>query len=83
MNILITGCAGFIGYNLSEHLLDNKHKIIGLDNFDEYYSVALKKKRINELKKNKNFIILKYFLKKYLNGIRITKFIILNNIKMY
>tara|TARA_B110000495_G_C22581602_1_gene349339 strand:- start:206 stop:436 length:231 start_codon:yes stop_codon:yes gene_type:complete len=76
MNILITGCAGFIGYNLSEHLLDNKRKIIRLDNFDEYYSVALKIKKIDELKKNKNFLILKYFFKKYLNGIRITKFII-------
>ena len=64
MNILITGCAGFIGYNLSEHLLDNKRKIIRLDNFDEYYSVALKKKRINELKKNKNFLIFKYFFEK-------------------
>ncbi len=58
MNILITGCAGFIGYNLSEHLLNNNHKIVGLDNFDNYYSVLLKKKRINQLKKNKKFIFL-------------------------
>ena len=73
MNILITGCAGFIGYNLSEHLLDNKHKIIGLDNFDKYYSVALKKKRINELKKNKNFLFLKINIadeKKLLNSFK-------------
>ena len=46
MNILITGCAGFIGYNLSEHLLKDSHKILGVDNFDKYYSIVLKKKEL-------------------------------------
>ena len=58
MNILITGCAGFIGYNLSEHLMNDNHKILGVDNYDEYYSIILKKKRINQLKKNKKFSFL-------------------------
>ena len=58
MIILITGCAGFIGYSLSEHLLNYNHKVLGIDNFDDYYSVSLKKKRINKLKKFKKF----YFL---------------------
>ena len=46
MKILITGVAGFIGYNLaSSFLLKNKNiKIIGIDNFDKYYSIKLKKK---------------------------------------
>jgi len=55
MKILITGVAGFIGFNIAEHLLKNKNKVFGLDNFDRYYSIALKKKRLSILNKNKNF----------------------------
>ena len=45
MKILITGVAGFIGFNLAQHLLkiDKKNKIIGLDILNNYYSVELKK----------------------------------------
>ena len=54
--ILITGVAGFIGFSLAKSLLTNKKFIIyGVDNFDPYYSVKLKKKRVTELKKYKNF----------------------------
>ena len=42
--VLITGAAGFIGYNLSKYLLEKKYKVVGIDNFDNYYSVKLKKK---------------------------------------
>ena len=56
MKILITGAAGFIGFHLSRNLLKfKKNKIYGIDNFDEYYSIKLKKKRIELLKKEKNF----------------------------
>ena len=56
MKIFITGVVGFIGYNLAEHLLKNKkNKVYGIDCFDDYYSVKLKKKRLNILKKKKNF----------------------------
>ena len=56
MNILITGVAGFIGYNFSNFFLKKKaNKIYGIDNFDKYYSIGLKKKRIKLLKKKKNF----------------------------
>jgi len=58
MNILITGVAGFIGFNLAKSLLKN-HNIFGIDNFDNYYSVKFKKKRIQELKKNKKFFFKK------------------------
>ena len=58
MNILITGVAGFIGFNLAKSLLKN-HNIFGIDNYDDYYSVKFKKKRIQELKKNKNFFFKK------------------------
>ena len=52
MKILITGSAGFIGYNFAKFLLKNtKHKIIGLDNLNNYYSVKIKKERLKILKK--------------------------------
>ena len=42
--ILITGCAGFIGFHLSKYLLNEKnYKIIGIDNLNSYYDVGLKK----------------------------------------
>jgi UDP-glucuronate 4-epimerase len=56
MNILVTGAAGFIGYNFIKQLQNNKKiKIIGIDIFEDYYDVNLKKKRILDLKKNRNF----------------------------
>ena len=43
MQILITGVAGFIGFNLAKFLLDKKISIYGVDNINDYYSVSLKK----------------------------------------
>ena len=60
MKIFITGVAGFIGYNLAfECLKDSNNKVYGIDSYDDYYSVNLKKKRIKNLKKNKNFFFSK------------------------
>jgi UDP-glucuronate 4-epimerase len=59
MKILITGVAGFIGYNLADFFLKKKIKILGIDNFDDYYSVNYKKKRVEYLKKYKNFFFKK------------------------
>ncbi len=57
MQIIVTGVAGFIGFNLSKLLLRKKNiKIIGLDNINSYYSTKLKKDRIKELRKSKNFV---------------------------
>ena len=64
MNILITGCAGFIGYSLSKKLLLNKKiNVLGFDNLNNYYSLKLKKYRIKKLKKFKNFSFQKLDLK--------------------
>ncbi len=49
MKILITGAAGFIGYHLTNKLIKTKHKIFGIDNFNNYYSVKLKKDRVKDL----------------------------------
>ena len=57
MKILITGCAGFIGYHIAEKILKDlkKCKVYGVDNFNNYYSPELKKKRIINLKKYQKF----------------------------
>ena len=60
--ILISGCAGFIGYHLTDKLLRNKKLILGVDNLDPYYDISLKKDRIKNLKKNKNFKFHKFDL---------------------
>ena len=62
MKYLITGCAGFIGFNLAKKLLNQNEFIIGIDNLNKYYDVKIKKKRLDILKKYKNFTFTKGFL---------------------
>ena len=53
MRILVTGCAGFIGFHVVLYLLNKtNYKIFGIDNLNNYYDVNLKKKRLQILKKN-------------------------------
>ena len=62
--ILITGCAGFIGFHLSKFYLDKKIKVLGIDNINNYYDVNYKYKRLKILKNYKNFTFIKLDLKK-------------------
>ena len=55
MRILVTGNAGFIGFHLSKKLLMQNYSVFGIDNINNYYDTDLKKNRLKELKKNKNF----------------------------
>ncbi len=55
MNVLITGAAGFIGSALALRLLDEGHKVCGLDNLNDYYDVNLKKDRLERLKSYSGF----------------------------
>jgi UDP-glucuronate 4-epimerase len=57
--ILITGCAGFIGFHLCKSLLKKKKIIIGIDNINNYYSVKLKTHRLKILSEYKNFFFKK------------------------
>lgn len=56
---LVTGAAGFVGYFLSKHLLDNGCTVIGLDNLNDYYDVNLKHERLNQLKPYAKFTFIK------------------------
>jgi len=49
MTILVTGAAGFIGMHVAAALLARGERVIGIDNFNDYYPVALKEARIAEL----------------------------------
>ncbi|MDG5800843.1 GDP-mannose 4,6-dehydratase [Marinilabiliaceae bacterium ANBcel2] len=51
MSVLITGIGGFIGSHLAERLHDLGQRVIGIDNFCEYYPAYLKKMNAEELKK--------------------------------
>lgn len=55
MNILVTGAAGFIGSHLCERLLRKNHKVVGLDNFDEFYDPLVKQSNISSCLQNSNF----------------------------
>lgn len=48
MKILITGTAGFIGFHVTQRLLEENYEIVGLDNINDYYDVKLKKNRLKE-----------------------------------
>ena len=59
MKIILTGCAGFIGFHLAKKYLEMNYTVIGIDNLNSYYSKKLKKDRLNQLfehPKKRNFI---------------------------
>ena len=52
MKILVTGAAGFIGHHVSARLLARGDEVVGIDNFNDYYSVALKRDREAKLRRD-------------------------------
>jgi len=57
--ILLTGCAGFIGSSLLDRLLKDGYRVIGVDNFNDYYDYRQKQENISKALKNKNFRLIK------------------------
>ena len=53
--VIVTGCSGFIGFNLTSNLLDNNYEVIGIDSLNDAYDVNLKNFRLSKIKNNKNF----------------------------
>ena len=49
MKVLVTGAAGFIGMHLAERLARDGVEVVGVDDFDPYYDVALKRARASRL----------------------------------
>jgi UDP-glucuronate 4-epimerase len=54
-NVLVTGAAGFIGFQLCRRLLDDGIRVTGLDNLNPYYDVRLKEDRLEKITPADNF----------------------------
>ncbi len=52
MKILLTGVAGFIGSHVAEALLALDHHVIGIDNFNDYYSPAQKRSNVLSIERH-------------------------------
>jgi hypothetical protein len=55
MKVLVTGAAGFIGMHVCERLLARGDEVVGVDNLNDYYDVALKEARLARLSPNGAF----------------------------
>jgi len=55
MTVLVTGAAGFIGSYVAKALLARGDKVVGIDNFSEYYDPVLKFARLKPLREDRGF----------------------------
>ena len=61
-NVLVTGAAGFIGFQLSRRLLNDGIRVTGVDNLNPYYDVRLKEDRLAKISSADNFTFVNYDL---------------------
>jgi UDP-glucuronate 4-epimerase len=54
-NVLVTGCAGFIGFHLSNRLLERGYRVLGFDNLSPFYDDGLKSGRLEILRSKESF----------------------------
>lgn len=55
MKYLVTGCAGFIGWKVTEFLLEMGHTVVGIDNLNAAYDTQVKQWRLQQLEGTPNF----------------------------
>ena len=55
MPALVTGAAGFIGSHVARYLLARGERVVGIDNLNAYYDVALKRARLARLEPRNGF----------------------------
>jgi len=55
LHILVTGCAGFIGWKVCEFLLADGHTVVGVDNLNDAYDVRLKQWRLAQIEGQPGF----------------------------
>ena len=55
MIYLVTGVAGFIGFQVASQLCAAGHQVVGIDNLNDYYEVSLKEARLARLTSHPNF----------------------------
>ena len=55
MSVLLTGAAGFIGFHVATRLLADGHRVVGLDNLNDYYDPTLKQARLDLLAPHQGF----------------------------
>jgi UDP-glucuronate 4-epimerase len=72
-NVIVTGAAGFIGFHLCKRLLEEGRNVIGVDNLNAYYDLRLKNDRLDQLKKNPDFLFFKADLIDYKDLFKIFK----------
>ena len=54
-SILITGVAGFVGSHIAERLVAKGYRVVGLDNFDDYYPADVKRRNLSALEIKQDF----------------------------
>lgn len=62
MKVLVTGCAGFIGSNVTDYLLKVGHRVVGVDNFNNFYSPKIKRYNLKEFEANPDFELYEFDL---------------------
>jgi UDP-glucuronate 4-epimerase len=55
MKTLVTGAAGFIGFHVTERLLAQGERVVGIDNLNAYYDPSLKGARLKLLARHPRF----------------------------